>query len=89
MNPRSRREYLEAIRKRYKSATSQQKSQMLDEFCSVCCYHRKYAIRLLSQPRQPPQPQQSPQRSGRKPRYHTPEIKAVLQRLSVGSNMIC
>ena len=43
----SRREYLEAIRKRYRKATRKEKSIILGEFCATCGYNRKYAIRLL------------------------------------------
>lgn len=43
----SRREYLEAIRKRYRKATRKEKSIILGEFCATCSYNRKYAIRLL------------------------------------------
>jgi len=43
----SRREYLEAIGKRYRKATRKKKSIILGEFCATCGYNRKYAIRLL------------------------------------------
>lgn len=43
----SKREYLEAILERYARATRGQKHRILDEFCKVCEYHRKHAIRLL------------------------------------------
>jgi len=44
----SRYEYLNGIRERYHSATKAQKKIILDEFCAVCGYNRKYAIRLLN-----------------------------------------
>jgi hypothetical protein len=43
----SRREYLAAIRNRYRKASRKEKSVILGEFCATCGYHRKYAIRLL------------------------------------------
>jgi hypothetical protein len=43
----SRREYLEAIGKRYRKAARKEKSIILGEFCAICGYNRKYAIRLL------------------------------------------
>ncbi len=43
----SRREYLDAIRKRYRKAGRKDKSVILGEFCATCGYNRKYAIRLL------------------------------------------
>jgi hypothetical protein len=49
MSPRSKKEYLEALFPRYKQAKSkEQKSEILTEFCKVCGYHRKHAIRLLA-----------------------------------------
>jgi len=51
MNGMSRREYLRAIWDRYRRSKSDQKGKILDEFCRVCGYNRKYAIGLLSRPR--------------------------------------
>jgi hypothetical protein len=48
MGKHEKRIYLEAIRKRYRRARRADKGKILDEFCSVCGYQRKYAIRLLS-----------------------------------------
>jgi hypothetical protein len=50
MGPKSRREYLEAIHERYQQFGKFVKSQILDEFCQVCGYHRKHALRLLNRP---------------------------------------
>ena len=43
----SKREYLAAILGRYRRAGRKFKQKILDEFCSICGYHRKHAIRLL------------------------------------------
>jgi len=43
----SKREYLKAIRPRYRLAGRLYKQRILDEFCRICGYHRKHAIRLL------------------------------------------
>jgi hypothetical protein len=48
MSHQAKREYLLCIIKRYQEGSRQQKKLILDEFCSVCGYARKYAIRLLS-----------------------------------------
>ena len=40
-------EYLKAIYWRYHKATKEVRGRILDEFCKVCGYNRKYAIRLL------------------------------------------
>ena len=44
-----RREYLNTIRERYKNALKKRhKGEILNEFCSICGYDRKYAIRILN-----------------------------------------
>jgi hypothetical protein len=43
MSLSEKRSYLEAIRRRYHQATRAKKSMILDEFCAVCGYNRKYA----------------------------------------------
>ena len=47
---RARMEYLKAIYERYHKAAKEARGKILDEFCKVCGYNRKYAIRLLSAP---------------------------------------
>jgi hypothetical protein len=47
MVQQSKREYLAKIKDRYRRAGRRGKSRILDEFCEVCEYHRKHAIRLL------------------------------------------
>jgi hypothetical protein len=51
MTTMGRREYLRAIYDRYRRSNSEKKGMILDEFCRVCGYNRKYAIRLLRGPR--------------------------------------
>jgi hypothetical protein len=48
MSQTSRKEYLLAIWGRYQRAGRRFKSKILDEFCQVCGYGRKYAIQLLN-----------------------------------------
>jgi hypothetical protein len=57
MNGMSRREYLRAIWGRYQRSKTEQKGKILDEFCRVCNYNRKYAIWLLNRPRPAGRPQ--------------------------------
>ena len=47
---RSKREYLRSIYERYRQAQRAEKKMMLEEFCKVCGYNRKYAIWLLNRP---------------------------------------
>jgi hypothetical protein len=51
MSKKSKREYLLAIRERYRQAAKPVKTEILNEFCSVCHYERKHAIKLLHQDR--------------------------------------
>ena len=48
MKTTSRRDYLHKIYQRYRRAEKEEKQHILDEFCTNCGYHRKYAIRLLN-----------------------------------------
>jgi hypothetical protein len=50
MARQSKREYLHSLYKRYRQGRRTQKTAMLEEFCKVCGYNRKYAIWLLSRP---------------------------------------
>jgi hypothetical protein len=47
MGKKERQAYLNAIRGRYAKAGRTEKGKILDEFCAVCGYARKYALRLL------------------------------------------
>jgi len=49
-NYTSRMQYLQSIYTRYHQASKKEKGRILDEFCKVCHYHRKHALRLLRQP---------------------------------------
>jgi len=48
MSPALKKEYFEKIKERYKKASRKEKKLILNEFCSVCGYERKYAIKKLS-----------------------------------------
>ena len=54
MSRGSVREYVEALRERYRRAGRRDKGRMLDEFTQVTGYHRKAAIRLLRRGPRPP-----------------------------------
>jgi hypothetical protein len=47
MTIQSKRDYLQAIRIRYRTAPKDTKTTILDEFCTICGYNRKYAISRL------------------------------------------
>src|SRR6266581_1461773 len=50
MARQSKREYLRSIYERYRGGRRTEKTAMLEEFCKVYGYNRKYAIGLLSRP---------------------------------------
>ena len=74
MTGMGRREYLRAIYARYRRSSAAKKRVILDEFCRVCGYHRKYAIRRLNGPR-PALP--SGVRRSRGPSYGPAVIQAL------------
>ena len=43
----TRKELVEALRQRYRSAAFSDRIKILDEFVALTCYHRKHAIRVL------------------------------------------
>ena len=88
MSNRSKREYLTQIRIRYLQSTKEEKRKILDEFCEVCGYNRKYAIRLLNKS---PSAETSSNRNrcGRKKVYNTAGIIKFIKTLWVSSNLIC
>ena len=74
MSGKSKWDYLKAIYGRYRKASRAVRSRILDEFCQVCGYNRKYAIRLLNQTLES---QQTIQRR-RLPRYGSEVQQALL-----------
>jgi hypothetical protein len=87
MSPPAKKEYLEAIVKRYKQASKAQKRTILDEFCEATKYHRKHAIRLLRGFKRFTKPQ--PKRRGPKPVYDSPELLAALKKIWLAANQPC
>jgi hypothetical protein len=84
MGTGEKRIYLEAIRSRYHQAGRAGKSTILDEFCAVCGYQRKYAIRLLGAA-----PTPSRQRPGRPSPYRHPQLLEALRRLWLATDQMC
>jgi hypothetical protein len=76
--------YLEAIRKRYIRSNRKDKRLILDEFCAVCGFNRKYAIRLLNRPLN-----QHKRKRGRKSRYNDPGFLRVLLCIWKASDFMC
>jgi len=85
MGKNERQAYLKAIRLRYRRAGKKAKASILDEFCAVCGYHRKYAIRLLNRRGKPAKPRQP----GRKPVYPSKALLIALKRLWFATDQMC
>ena len=86
MSNRAKKEYLLQIKYRYRTANKKEKNKILDEFCKVCNYNRKYAIRILNS-KEADKPRQK--RSGRPKSYNSPVIMHFLKVLLRMTNLIC
>ena len=85
MGKNERQAYLKAIRSRYRRARKKAKVTILDEFCSVCEYNRKYAIRLLNQRAKA----HKKRRSGPRPIYASAEFLTALKHIWFASDQMC
>lgn len=79
-----RKSYLIAILSRYPSASRVIKTKILDEFCAVCKYNRKYAIRILNRGLATKR-----KRSGPKPVYQESHILDILKRIWFAADQPC
>ena len=88
MSPRSKKDYLEAIFPRYKKAKRRShKTKILDEFCKVCGYHRKHALRLLGKFKRFIKPKA--RKRGKPSVYNQPAILTALERIWLDASMPC
>ncbi len=87
MGKQERRAYLDAIRARYRRAKKAGKTAILNEFCAVCGYHRKYALRLLNAPFR--RAKKSAIKPGPASRYDTPELIEALRTIWLASDQLC
>ena len=87
MSPMSKKEYLQSILLRYRSAAKKLKSRILNEFCQVCGYHRQHAIRLLNTCKRFTQPK--PKKKGRESVYNKPSILEPLKKIWLSANLPC
>jgi hypothetical protein len=87
MSPQSKKEYLKSISRRYQKASKKNKSIILEEFCQVCGYHRKYAITKLNSLKK--RRHRLLQKRGPKSIYHHPQILDALRVIWIATNLIC
>jgi hypothetical protein len=88
MSPYAKKQYAQIMAIRYSKAKPDEKSAILDEFCKVCHYHRKYAITKLNdffihtdKPKS--------KRRGCPSKYRSDKILIPLKRIWLASNQPC
>jgi hypothetical protein len=79
MSPRSKSEYTEVVHIRYKNATRQEKTAILDEYCATVKCHRKHAIRVLKKFKRFTKPKAK--RRGKPPIYQREAIRTPLKEI--------
>jgi 5S rRNA maturation endonuclease (ribonuclease M5) len=89
MSPESKKHYFLRIAPRYQNASKKDKSRILQEFCQVCGYHRKYAISKLCSFKKGPRKQSPRNKPGRKSQYHHPDLIEALKSIWIATNLIC
>jgi len=88
MSHDAKKQYLLGIRSRYCLASKSEKKKILDEFCSVCHYNRKYAIRILRKPSIQKNTTKSAKR-GPKKQYDEPQLLQALKHFWRITNLPC
>jgi hypothetical protein len=86
MSKKAKTEYLIEIKKRYLSSSKAEKQIILNEFCKVCGYNRKYAIRLINKPGTNKKKSKKP---GRPKTYNNPLLLEFIKRIWICSNLAC
>jgi len=84
MTVQSKRDYLQAIRTRYRTAPKDTKTTILDEFCTICGYNRKYAIRRLNK-----KPKKQQRKPGPHPTYRDTALLEPLKRIWFATDQMC
>ena len=88
MSKKAKLEYLLEIRERYLKSDKQEKKKILDEFCQICGYNRKYAIRLLNKP--PSSSKENKRhKCGPKPKYNNSNVQEFIKMLWKRTNLLC
>lgn len=85
MNLSERKSYLITIKRRYLEASKIDKSRILDEFCQVCGYHRKYAVRVLNKKNNFP----TKKKPGKPSRYQSKAFITALKHIWFASDQMC
>ncbi len=90
MSSAARRELAISVAARYRSASKQEKSRILNEFASSTGYHRKYAITVLCNVDLLPSPIKPPRTTmGSRRRKYGPDVEKALWSLWEASGCAC
>jgi len=79
-----RMNYLETIYQRYRKVSKKSKGRILDEFCKVCKYKRKYAIWKLSQMPMEDKTKSRPKR--KRPKKYSYQVLEVVEKIWKAAN---
>lgn len=88
MELRFKMNYLKQIYHRYHKSKTSEKTRMLDEFCKVCGYVRKYAIRKLNAPLSDDTTPKPTKHRNREKKYLSQTI-SLLELLLESTNYLC
>ena len=77
--------YLKKIYQRYHRSSKKEKKQILDEFCNVCNYNRKYAIRTLNDI----PPQDRPSKPRKRNFKYAHAVICVLEEIWEATDYLC
>ena len=82
---------MDTLAKKYKTATRQQKSDLLEELCSVSGYHKKHVIRLLNQRKRCLNREKSKGKEtrGRPEKYSASLYLEPLKRIWLSTDQLC
>jgi len=84
MSNKAKKEYLEEIKKRYFQSNRIEKGIILNEFCNICGYNRKYAIRLIQK-----KELTRCKKKGRNKKYKSIALIIFLKNLWISTNLAC
>jgi hypothetical protein len=84
MSKKEKFAYLKRIKLRYDRGSKDIKSRILEEFCEVCRYNRKYAIRLLNSSLG-----RAPGKPGRVSKYIEPRFMKALKQFWFDTDQLC
>ncbi len=81
--------YIKNLQKRYVDANRKEKSLILNEFCETSGYHRKHAIRMLSQRAPDTKSPPAQEQRGRKPIYLPEQLLEPLRLIWLATDLMC